>query len=76
MIREKLQEHYLDEQINFYRMPEIAKVWQEEKPTAEPEIRNKEMDEKKINTSCVNFDSVENKLEGLVFENMNFCLIK
>ncbi|MGP4039019.1 AAA family ATPase [Gracilibacillus sp. D59] len=74
MIREKLQEHYPDEQINFYRMPEIAKVWQEEKPTPEPKIRNKEMDEKKINTSRVNFDSVENKLEGLVFENVELLL--
>ncbi|WP_163582821.1 AAA family ATPase [Gracilibacillus saliphilus] len=74
MIREKLQEQYPDKQIDFYRIPEIAKVWQKKKTKQDPpkntdnEWKGQEIDRP------LNMETIEKELEGLVFENVDLLL--
>ncbi|SES04619.1 AAA domain (dynein-related subfamily) [Gracilibacillus ureilyticus] len=75
MIREKLQEQSPDEQINFYKTPEIAEVWQEEKIKSNPPINPENVTNgQEIDIFDVNIDSIEKELEGLVFENVDLLL--
>ncbi|WP_058309084.1 AAA family ATPase [Gracilibacillus massiliensis] len=74
MIRETLQEQSPDDQINFYKTPEIAEVWQEEKTKPDP-TKNKGNDMKKQEIDDpLNIGSIEKELEGLVFENVDLLL--
>ncbi len=77
MIREKLQEEYPNEQIDFYETPTIAERWTEKtkekspkKGSGEKSVEPEIVSDSDNNIPTVNFD-VEPFQDGLVFENLD-----